>query len=137
MEHTLALIKPDAVSQGRVGRIVARIEAEGFTIRAMKMVHLTKKEAQGFYAVHKDRPFFDDLTDFMTSGPIAALVLEADGAIAKWRSLMGDTDSAKAAEGTIRAEFGTDKEKNATHGSDAVETAKFEIGYFFNAMELC
>jgi nucleoside-diphosphate kinase len=103
----------------------------------MKMVHLTKKEAQGFYAVHKDRPFFDDLTDFMTSGPIVALVLEADGAIAQWRSLMGDTDSAKAAEGTIRAEFGTDKEKNATHGSDAVETAKFEIGYFFNAMELC
>ena len=136
MERTLAIIKPDAVSKGMTGRIIARIESEGFKVTAMKMLWLTKKEAQGFYAVHKERPFFDPLTDFMSSGPVVVMVLEAAAAISKWRALMGATDPKEAADGTIRKEFATDKEKNATHGSDAPETAAFEIAYFFNTLEI-
>lgn len=136
MERTLAIIKPDAVRADYAGKIMARIEAEGFRIMAMKMLHLTKKQAQGFYAVHQARPFFDSLTDFMSSGPVVIMVLQAENAISKWRSLMGATDPKEASPGTIRKEFATDKEKNATHGSDAPETAAFEIGYFFNVLEI-
>ena len=136
MEQTLSIIKPDAVSKKYTGRIIARIEAEGFTIKAAKMIHLTQKQAEGFYYVHKERPFFGSLTEFMSSGPVMVMVLEAEGAIAKWRTLMGATDPAEAAEGTIRKEFASNKEQNATHGSDAPETAAFEIKYFFNALEI-
>lgn len=136
MEQTLSIIKPDAVSKKYTGRIIARIEAEGFTIKAAKMIHLSKKQAEGFYYVHKERPFFGSLTDFMSSGPVMVMVLEADGAITKWRTLMGATDPAEAADGTIRKEFASNKEQNATHGSDAPETAAFEIKYFFNALEI-
>lgn len=136
MERTLAIIKPDAVSNGRCGRIITRIEAEGFKIKAMKMLRLTKKEAQGFYDVHKERPFFDPLTDFMSSGPSVAMVIEADKAISKWRTLMGATDPKEAEPGTLRRELAENKERNAVHGSDALETAAFEIGYFFNALEI-
>jgi nucleoside-diphosphate kinase len=136
MERTLAIIKPDAVSKGLAGRIIARIEAEGFSIKAMKLMHLTEKQARGFYAVHKERPFFSSLTAFMTSGPVIVMVLEAEQAITKWRNLMGATDPAEAADGTLRKEFGSNKERNASHGSDAPETAAFEIGYFFSALEM-
>ena len=136
MEKTLAIIKPDAVSKNLIGKIITRIQAEGFRIRAMKMLHLTKSQAQGFYAVHKERPFFDSLTEFMTSGPIVVMALEAEGAIVKWRTLMGATDPAEAAAGTIRKEFADNKERNACHGSDAPDTAAFEIGYFFNSLEI-
>ncbi len=134
-QRTLSIIKPDAVSQNMAGRIIARLEAEGLQIRAMKMLHLSRKEAEGFYAVHRERPFFGSLTDFMSSGPVVVMVLEGDDAIARYRTLMGATDPAQAAAGTLRAEFATDKEKNAVHGSDAPETAAFEIGYFFSALE--
>lgn len=136
MEQTLAIIKPDAVAQGFTGKIIDRILAEGFSIKAMKMLQLSKAGAEGFYAVHKERPFFNDLTEFMISGPVVTMVLEAEGAITKWRSLMGATDPAEADPGTIRKEFATNKERNATHGSDAPETAAFEIGYFFNSLEI-
>jgi len=136
MERTLAIIKPDAVSKGLVGKIITRIEAEEFKIKAMKMLRLSKSKAQGFYAVHKDKPFFEPLTKFMTSGPVVVLVLARDEAILKWRALMGATDPREAGEGTLRKEFAADKEKNAVHGSDAPETAVFEISYFFNALEI-
>ena len=136
MERTFAIIKPDAVEQGLIGKILARIEQEGFTIRAMRLQHLTKREAEGFYAVHRERPFFGALTDFMSSGPCVVMALEAPDAIAKWRTLMGATDPAKAGSGTLREEFGSSIERNATHGSDAPETAAFELGYFFRGMEL-
>lgn len=136
MERTFAIIKPDAVGRQLVGPIVGRIEQAGFRIRAMRLAHLAKREAEGFYAVHREKPFFGSLTDFMSSGPVVLLVLEAPGAIARWRELMGPTDPGKAAEGTLRREFGTSIERNATHGSDAPETAAFEIGYFFRGMEL-
>ena len=136
MERTLSIVKPDAVSKGYLGRIVARIEEEGLKIIAMKMLHLTKKEAEGFYAVHRGKPFFDSVTDFMSSGPCVVMVLTGEDAIARYRNLMGATDSTKAAPGTIREAFGTDIEKNAVHGSDAPETAAFEIGYFFNGLEI-
>ena len=135
-ERTLALIKPDAVGRGLAGEILARILEAGFSIAACKTLRLTKSEAEGFYAVHKGRPFFNDLTAFMSSGKIFALVLEADGAITKWRDVMGATDPAKAAPGTIRRDLGTSIQNNCTHGSDAPETASFEIGYFFSASEL-
>jgi nucleoside-diphosphate kinase len=135
MEYTFAIIKPDAVERRLVGKILARIEEAGFTIRAMRLQHLTKKEAEGFYAVHRARPFFGALTDFMSSGPCVVMALEAPDAIAKWRSLMGATDPAKADAGTLRREFGSSIERNATHGSDAPETASFELGYFFRGME--
>jgi len=135
-ERTLAIIKPDAVKARVSGRILARIEEAGFAVRAMRMTHLSKREAEGFYAVHHARPFFGSLTDFMSSGPCVLLALEAPGAIAKWRALMGATDPAKADAGTLRKEFGASIEFNATHGSDAPETAAFELGYFFRGLEL-
>ncbi|MBU2549155.1 MAG: nucleoside-diphosphate kinase [Proteobacteria bacterium] len=136
MERTLAIIKPDAVAKSHSGRIIERIEAEGFKIKAIKMLHLTKQGAEGFYAVHKERPFFNDLTDFMCSGPAVVMVLEADQAIIRWRTLMGATDPAEATEGTIRKNFAENKERNAVHGSDAPETAAFEISYYFNSLEI-
>ena len=135
-ERTLAIIKPDAVSRQLAGRILQRIEDAGFQIRAMRRVALTRPQAAGFYAVHRERPFFASLTDFMSSGPALVMVLEAPDAIKKWRTLMGATDPAKADAGTIRREFAQSIERNATHGSDAPETAAFEIGYFFAAMDL-
>ena len=135
-ERTLAIIKPDAVERKLAGPIIQRIEAEGFTIRAMRQVHLSRREAEGFYAVHKERPFFASLTDFMSSGPAIVLVLEAPDAIKKWRTLMGATDPAKADDGTLRKQHAQSIERNATHGSDAPETAAFELGYFFRGMEL-
>ena len=135
-ERTLAIIKPDAVERGLAGRIVQRIEESGFQIRAMKRVSLSKGGAEGFYAVHRERPFFGSLTGFMSSGPAIVLVLEAPDAIKKWRTLMGATDPAKADAGTLRKEFAQSIERNATHGSDASETAACEIGYFFSGVEL-
>jgi nucleoside-diphosphate kinase len=135
-ERTFAIIKPDAVRARQAGAILARIEGAGFTIRAMRLTHLSKREAEGFYAVHRERPFFGSLTDFMSSGPCIVMALEASDAIKKWRGLMGATDPAKADAGTLRKEFGTSIEFNATHGSDAPETAAFELGYFFRGMEL-
>ena len=136
MERTFAIIKPDAVRSRLTGRIIQRNEDEGFQIRAIRMVNLTKQEAEGFYAVHRARPFFSSLTTFMSSGPAVVLALEAPDAIKKWRTLMGATDPAKADAGTLRKEFGQTIEHNATHGSDAPETAAFELGYFFPGIEL-
>jgi nucleoside-diphosphate kinase len=136
MERTFAIIKPDAVERRLAGKILARIEDAGFTVRAMRLHHLTKKEAEGFYAVHRERSFFGGLTDFMSSGPCVLMALEAPDAIKKWRTLMGATDPAKADAGTLRKEFGSSIERNATHGSDAPETAAFELGYFFRGMEM-
>ncbi|MCC7007546.1 MAG: nucleoside-diphosphate kinase [Acidobacteria bacterium] len=135
-ERTFAIIKPDAVRAQKAGQILARIEQAGFVVRGLRLTHLSKRDAEGFYAVHKARPFFGSLTDFMSSGPCIVMVLEASGAIQKWRALMGATDPAKADAGTLRKEFGTSIEFNATHGSDAPETAAFELGYFFRGMEL-
>ena len=136
MERTLSIIKPDGVSRGLIGDVIKHIEARGLKIVAMKMLHLTQAQARGFYAVHRERPFFEGLTTFMSSGPAVVMVLEGDNAIARWRELMGATNYRKAAEGTIRREFATDIEKNVVHGSDAPETAAFEIGYFFNRFEI-
>ena len=135
-ERTLAIIKPDAVSRRLTGKIIARIEEAGFQIRAMRRVRLSKPEAEGFYAVHRARPFFASLTDFMSSGAAVVMVLEAPDAIRKWRTLMGATDPGKADAGTIRKEFAQSIERNATHGSDAPETAAVEIAYFFRGIEL-
>jgi nucleoside-diphosphate kinase len=135
MERTLAIIKPDAVVARKAGRIIQRIEESGFQIRAMRMLHLSKQDAEGFYAVHRERTFFPSLTAFMSSGPVVVLALEADDAIRKWRTLMGATDPAKADIGTLRKEFGRSIENNATHGSDAPETAAFEVGYFFPGVD--
>lgn len=135
-ERTLAIIKPDAVARGVAGKIIARIESEGFQIRAMRRVALSQRDAEGFYAVHRERPFFGSLTAFMSSGPAIVLVLEAPDGIKKWRALMGATDPAKADPGTLRKEFAESIERNATHGSDAPETAAYEIGYFFAGVEL-
>jgi nucleoside-diphosphate kinase len=136
MERTFAIIKPDAVAAHYTGRILQRIEEAGFTIRAMRLVHLSQGEAEGFYAVHKERPFFASLTRFMSSGPCVVMALEAPDAIRKWRTLMGATDPAKADANTLRKDFGKSIENNATHGSDAPETAAFELGYFFAGMDL-
>jgi nucleoside-diphosphate kinase len=136
MERTFAIIKPDAVEARKAGKILARIEEAGFAVRAMRLQHLSKTEAEGFYAVHKERPFFGELTAFMSSGPCVLLALEAPDAIRKWRDTMGATDPAKAAAGTLRKDFGESIGRNATHGSDAPETAAFELGYFFRGMEL-
>ena len=135
-ERTLAIIKPDAFERRLAGPLIQRIEAEGFAIRALRRVHLSKAQAEGFYAVHRARPFFASLTEFMSSGPVVVLVLEAPEAIKKWRALMGATDPAKADAGTLRREFAQSIERNATHGSDAPETAAYEIGYFFAGVEL-
>jgi nucleoside-diphosphate kinase len=136
VEKTLALIKPDAVKRGIQGDILSRIHKAGFAIVAIKSMKLSKSEAEGFYAVHKARPFFGELTDFMSSGKAIFIVLEAEGAILRWRETMGATDPAKATPGTIRRDLGTSIGNNCTHGSDAPDTAAFEIGYFFSGMEL-
>jgi nucleoside-diphosphate kinase len=136
MQTTFAIIKPDAVKAGHVGKIIQRIEEAGFRIRAMQLRSLSQRDAEGFYAVHQARPFFASLTAFMSSGPVVVLALEAPDAIKKWRALMGATDPAKAEAGTLRKEFGVSIEHNATHGSDAPETAAFELGYFFPGIDL-
>ena len=136
VERTLAIIKPDAVAKNATGAILAAIQAKGLRVIGLKMIQLTEQQARGFYAVHKARPFFADLVRFMTSGPVVVCVLEGEGAIARWRELMGPTDSTKAPKGTIRGDWGTDVERNAAHGSDASETARVEIAYWFNATEI-
>jgi len=136
MERTFAIIKPNAFADGNSGKILSRIYEEGFTVAGLKKLYLSQVEAEGFYYVHKDRPFFGELTEFMSSGPCIVMVLEAENAIKKWRDLMGATNPAEAAEGTLRREFGASLGENATHGSDAPETAAFEIGYFFSGLEL-
>jgi len=136
METTLAIIKPDAVAKRVAGKILQRIEEAGFQIRAMRLTRLTRTQAEGFYAVHRERPFFGGLTTFMSEGPVIVLALQAPDAIRKWRALMGATDPAKAEQGTIRRDFGSTIERNATHGSDAPEAAAFEVGYFFPGIDL-
>ena len=136
MERTLTIIKPDSLEAQNAGKILARIYAEGFKVVGIKKLYMSKVEAEGFYYVHKERPFFGELTDFMSSGPCIVMVLEAAGAIKKWRDLMGATNPAEADEGTLRKEFGSSIGENATHGSDAPETAAFEIPYFFSGLEL-
>jgi nucleoside-diphosphate kinase len=136
LERTLTIIKPDAIQKGVVGRVVARIEEAGFRILAARLLHLTPAQAAGFYIVHKDRPFFRSLSEFMTSGPCIPMVLEGDHAIQRLRDLMGATDPAKAAPGTIRREFATSIEANVIHGSDSLESAAFEISYFFPALDI-
>ncbi|MDY6824923.1 MAG: nucleoside-diphosphate kinase [Thermodesulfobacteriota bacterium] len=136
MEKTLSIIKPDGVQKNLIGEVIRRLEKEDIKIVAMKMIHMTKAQAQGFYAVHKERPFFDSLTDFMSSGPVVVMVLEGNNVIKRYRDIMGATNYEEAAEGTIRRDYATDIEKNVVHGSDAPETAAFEVGYFFNAFEM-
>ncbi len=136
IEHTLSIIKPDGVARGIIGKVIARLEAADLKPVAMRMVHLTQTEAEGFYAVHRERPFFKDLVKYMTSGPVLVMVLEGEGAIGKNREVMGATDPRKAAAGTIRKEFGTDIERNTVHGSDSPETARTEIAYFFRTLDL-
>lgn len=136
MDRTFAIIKPDAVRGGDTGTIIQRIIDGGFEIRALKMLHMTLKEAEGFYAVHRERPFFPGLTEFMSSGPCVVMVLQKDGAVKAWRDLMGATDPAKADEGSIRKEFGSSVGENATHGSDSDENAAIEISYFFSQIEI-
>ncbi|MFC1567389.1 nucleoside-diphosphate kinase [Thermodesulfobacteriota bacterium] len=136
MERTLAIIKPDGVTRGLIGPVVERLEKSNLKIIAMKMIRMSNAQAEGFYAVHKERPFFKSLTDFMASGPVIVMVLEGKNVIEKYRELMGATDYREAAPGTIRKDFATDIEKNVVHGSDAPETAAFEIGYFFNSFEI-
>ena len=136
MERTLAIIKPDAVAAGHAGKILDRILAEGFAVRAMKLVHLTKREAEGFYAVHDGRPFFEELTTFMSSAPCVPLVLERDDAVAKWREVIGATNPAEAAEGTIRKEFALSIGENSVHGSDSEENAAIEIAQFFSGADI-
>ena len=136
IERTLAIVKPDAVGRGLSGDIIKRIEGAGLKLRAMRLMRLGRAQAEAFYAVHKARQFYGSLCEYMSSGPVVVMVLEADGAIAKWRDLMGATDPAKAATGTIRKDFGMDVEKNATHGSDAPETAAHEVGFFFSSLDL-
>lgn len=137
VERTLSIIKPDAVARNHIGEILARFEKAGLKIVASRMLHLSESEASGFYAVHRDRPFFKDLVRFMTSGPVLVSVLEGENAVAKHRELMGATDPKKAAPGTIRADFAESIDENAVHGSDSLENAATEIAYFFRAIELC
>ena len=136
MERTLSIIKPDGVARGLIGEVIRQMEKNDFKIVAMKMVQLSKSQAKGFYAVHEGRPFFESLTDFMSSGPAVVMILEGENIISRYRELMGATNYKEAAEGTIRREFATDIEKNVVHGSDAPETAAFEINYFFNNLEM-
>lgn len=136
MERTLSIIKPDGVAKGLIGEVLKRFESNGLKVTAMKMISMSKKQADGFYEVHREKPFFDSLTDFMSSGPCVVLVLEGEGAVQRNRKLMGATDYTKADPGTIRADFAGSIEKNIVHGSDGPETAKVEIGYFFNALEI-
>ena len=136
MQQTLSIIKPDGVSRGLIGEVIQRLEKEGLHIKAMKMLHMTKRQAEGFYAVHRERPFFASLTEFISSGPAVVMILEGEDVIARYRRLMGATNFKEAADGTIRRDFATDIEKNVVHGSDAPETAAFEINYFFNRFEI-
>ena len=136
MERTFAIIKPDACAAGHAGAIIARIQGSGLRLVACKTLHLTRKQAEGFYYVHRERPFFNSLVTFMTEGPIVAMCLEGEGAIKRWRDLMGPTDATKAPKDTLRGTFGTSIERNATHGSDAPDTAAYEIGFFFSGLEL-
>src|ERR1044071_8136442 len=136
VERTLSIIKPDAVEKGHTGGVIATIEGSGLKIKAMRMLHLTRAEAEGFYHVHRQRPFFGELVEFMTRGPVVVICLEAENAIAKYREVMGATDPAKAAAGTLRKKYGSNIGENACHGSDAPETAAFEVGYFFRGYEL-
>ena len=136
VERTLAIIKPDAVERNLIGEIISEIEKNNLKVVAMKMLWLSKREAEGFYYVHKGKPFFDSLTDYMSSGPIVVMVLEGENAIERWRKLMGATNPENAEEGTIRKRFGLNIEKNSVHGSDSPESAKYEISYFFNALEI-
>lgn len=136
MERTLAIIKPDGVARGIIGEVIQRLESNKLKISAMKMLKMNQEQAKGFYAVHEERPFFDSLTYFMSSGPIVVMVLEGENAIAKYREIMGATDYRQAGDGTIRKDFATDIEKNVVHGSDSPETAAIEIAYFFNRFEL-
>ena len=136
LERTLSIVKPDAVAAGAAGDILSRFEKAGLTIIALKKMRLTEAQAQGFYAVHKQRPFFGDLVKFMTSGPVVVAALQGENAIARWRDLLGPTNSEEAPEGTVRGDFGTDIERNAAHGSDAPQTARVEIAYWFNATEM-
>ncbi len=135
-EQTLAIVKPDAIQAGLLGEILKRIHQAGLSVRAVKSLRMTKAEAEGFYAVHRDKPFFAPLTEFMSSGKVVVMVLEGEGAIARWRQVMGATDPAQAAAGTIRKDFGASIQNNCVHGSDAADTAAFEVGYFFSAHEL-
>jgi nucleoside-diphosphate kinase len=135
-ERTLSIIKPDCVSAKNAGKVIDILESNGFSIVAMKKIHMTKKQADGFYIVHKERPFYDSLTTFMSEGPVVVMVLEKENAIKDYRDLMGATNPKEAKEGTLRAQFATDIERNAVHGSDSKESADFEIGYFFSALEL-
>ena len=137
MERTLSIIKPDGVKKGLIGEVLKRFEKAGLKIAAMKMIHMSKKEAEGFYAVHRGKPFYNSLTDFMSSGSCVVLILEGEKAISRNRELMGATNPKDAAPGTIRKEFAANVEQNIVHGSDAPETAAYEIGYFFNALEIC
>jgi len=137
MERTLSIIKPDGVAKGVIGEVIKRFEKAGLRIAAMKMIQMSKMEAEGFYAVHRGKPFYNSLTEFMSSGPCVVMVLEGPQAIAKNRELMGATNPQNAAPGTIRKDFATNVEQNTVHGSDAPETATYEIGYFFNALEIC
>jgi nucleoside-diphosphate kinase len=137
LERTLSIVKPDAVANNKIGEIYARFERAGLRIVAARMLHLTREQAEGFYAVHRERPFFADLVRFMTSGPVMVQVLEGENAIQRNREIMGATDPRKAAPGTLRADFAANVEENAVHGSDGPDTARAEIGYFFNALELC
>jgi nucleoside-diphosphate kinase len=136
MERTLSIVKPDGVGRGLIGEVVKRLEANDLKIIAMKMIHMTRPQAEGFYHVHHERPFFGNLVEFMTSGPCVVMVLEGESAISRYRELMGATNHKDAAEGTIRRDFATDIEKNVVHGSDGPDTATFEIGYFFNRFEI-
>ncbi len=136
MQKTFAMIKPDAVERNLIGKILSRIEEEGFSILALKLVEMSKKQAQGFYAVHSERPFFDDLTTYMSSGKTVVIALEREDAILHWRNVMGSTNPDEADEGTIRKDFGESIERNSTHGSDAVETASEEISYWFSGLEI-
>ena len=137
MEKTLSIIKPDGVEKNVIGNVINRFEKAGLKIGAMKMIWLSKEQAKGFYVVHKEKPFYDSLTDFMSSGPIVVMALEGEDAIRKNREIMGATNPKEAAEGTIRRDFATNVEKNTVHGSDSPESAEYEIGYFFNALEIC
>ena len=136
IERTFSIVKPDAVARNCIGGVLDLVEKGGLAVIASKMIHMTKSQAEGFYAVHKERPFFGDLTDFMSEGPCLVSVLEGDNAISRYREVLGATNPAEAAEGTVRKLYGTDIERNAAHGSDGPDTAAFEIGYFFNALEL-
>jgi nucleoside-diphosphate kinase len=136
MQRTFAVIKPDAVAAGHQGAIISRIQESGLKVLAAKTIRLSEEQARGFYHVHAERPFFNDLVAFMTEGPIVAMVLEGEDGIKRWRDLMGPTNAEEAPKGTLRGDFGTNIERNATHGSDAVETAAFEVGYFFSGLEL-